>query len=213
MTKIVKICLKHGELTLDKIRVEKTTRNKLGYRYKCRECKLEQDAKWRLNNREKHRASAGRSRNLQRKMYREGLTTEIPKANIWQRIDRKNNPTVYKEQKNRHEKKHGRERGVTMDIVNYFKLTMEQYENLFLEHNNVCAICKKPETKKSRTPGKICRLAVDHCHKCWDRGTKGIKATRGLLCHDCNTGLGKFKDNIELLQTAIDYLKKHNHVE
>lgn len=29
---------------------------------------------------------------------------------------------------------------------------------------------------------------------------------RGLLCHCCNTGLGLFKDNPDLLMKARDYL-------
>ena len=33
---------------------------------------------------------------------------------------------------------------------------------------------------------------------------------RGWLCNSCNSGLGQFGDNIELLQKAIDYLKKNN---
>lgn len=32
------------------------------------------------------------------------------------------------------------------------------------------------------------------------------KKVRGLLCQQCNTGLGMFKDNIKYLESAIDYL-------
>ncbi len=31
---------------------------------------------------------------------------------------------------------------------------------------------------------------------------------RGLLCHDCNTGIGKFGDSPEALKKAIDYLER-----
>lgn len=51
-----------------------------------------------------------------------------------------------------------------------------------------CAICKK----------KYNKLHVDHCH------ISGL--LRGLLCSNCNTGLGQFADNIDFLQNAIDYL-------
>lgn len=54
-----------------------------------------------------------------------------------------------------------------------------------------CAICrKKPKG----------RLHVDHCHK--------RLFVRGLLCAQCNHGLGLFYDNIKSLQSAITYLKK-----
>ncbi len=34
---------------------------------------------------------------------------------------------------------------------------------------------------------------------------------RGWLCNSCNTSLGKFGDNIETLQNAIDWLLKHKN--
>ncbi len=43
-------------------------------------------------------------------------------------------------------------------------------------------------------------LAVDHCHK------QGH--VRGLLCSNCNNGLGRFKDNIDYLKNAIKYLEE-----
>jgi len=43
-------------------------------------------------------------------------------------------------------------------------------------------------------------LAVDHCH--------ATDEVRGLLCSNCNTGLGKLGDTVEGLQRGIDYLRK-----
>lgn len=42
-------------------------------------------------------------------------------------------------------------------------------------------------------------LHLDHCHKTND--------IRGLLCGNCNTGIGQMKDDVDKLQKAIDYLK------
>ncbi|KPK13993.1 MAG: hypothetical protein AMJ56_00350 [Anaerolineae bacterium SG8_19] len=64
--------------------------------------------------------------------------------------------------------------------------------------NGVCAICNQPETHMRN--GKLKALAVDHDHK--------SGAIRGLLCSDCNTGIGKLKDDHKVLQSAIQYLEK-----
>jgi len=56
-----------------------------------------------------------------------------------------------------------------------------------------CAICKIKE------PGKR-NFQIDHCHK--------TGKIRGLLCINCNTGLGQFKDKIAFLKKAIEYLKE-----
>jgi hypothetical protein len=42
-------------------------------------------------------------------------------------------------------------------------------------------------------------LSIDHCHN--------TGKVRGLLCDHCNKGLGLFKDNIDYLNKAIEYLK------
>ena len=71
--------------------------------------------------------------------------------------------------------------------------SLEDYTNLSELQDNKCAICKEDASTNKR------RLAVDHCHKTGN--------VRGLLCGKCNTALGKFKDDIEILQNAINYLK------
>lgn len=80
-----------------------------------------------------------------------------------------------------------------------FGMTLTEYTQKLEEQNGVCAICKKPET--AIRSGKLLMLAVDHCH--------GSGKIRDLLCINCNQGLGSFKDDINVLQQAIDYLKKH----
>lgn len=80
-----------------------------------------------------------------------------------------------------------------------YGLTLEEYEKLQLEQNGLCAICKKLETRKFK--GKIAKLSVDHDHI--------TGKYRGLLCNACNTGLGKFQDNILVLEATIEYLKKN----
>ncbi len=75
-----------------------------------------------------------------------------------------------------------------------FGLTVEQYDNLLVTQGGVCAICDG-----------VCangdKLAVDHNHV--------TGAVRGLLCHMCNTALGRFGDNPSTLRKAIAYLEKY----
>lgn len=83
------------------------------------------------------------------------------------------------------------------DRLKDYGVTHEQYEAMREQQNDLCAICGKPETRTSRA-GTKSDLCVDHCHD--------TNAVRGLLCSNCNTALGYFKDSIENLSNAIDYL-------
>jgi hypothetical protein len=62
------------------------------------------------------------------------------------------------------------------------------------EQSGVCKICGEP------CPTYKHALAVDHNH------TTG--KVRGLLCNNCNNGLGRFRDNPQYLRAAADYLEK-----
>jgi Autographiviridae endonuclease VII len=75
-----------------------------------------------------------------------------------------------------------------------YGLTFEDYDRMLSEQNNSCKICK--ESPKYT-------LRVDHSHK--------TSKVRGLLCNECNKGLGLFKDNPTLLRKAADYLNEYGH--
>jgi hypothetical protein len=64
----------------------------------------------------------------------------------------------------------------------------EQYDTMFEKQKGLCAICQKNK-----------KLCVDHNHFTGE--------IRGLLCHDCNRGLGSFRDNIDFLKRALEYLR------
>jgi hypothetical protein len=84
-------------------------------------------------------------------------------------------------------------------LMSQYGMTTEDYQKLFNKQNGVCAICNKRESAKSNG-GYIKSLAVDHCH------TTG--KIRGLLCQDCNLGIGKLKDDVALVEAALNYLKE-----
>jgi len=77
--------------------------------------------------------------------------------------------------------------------------TEGHYTALLESQNGVCAICGAAEGHKSKD-GVSARLAVDHDHETGE--------IRGLLCMSCNRGLGRFKDSLELLDSAQRYLRK-----
>lgn len=82
-----------------------------------------------------------------------------------------------------------------------YGVTPEQYDAMLQSQNGRCAICGTTDPK-TRTSGCHVKssFCVDHCHK--------TGKVRGLLCMECNTGLGKFKDNPDTLTAAISYLNK-----
>ena len=83
------------------------------------------------------------------------------------------------------------------ELMKAFGINADQYEAMLKEQNNVCAICYKPD---------ICNrdLAVDHCHN--------TKKVRGLLCTNCNMALGKFQDDLQIIQKAVEYLTREYSV-
>jgi DNA-directed RNA polymerase subunit RPC12/RpoP len=81
-----------------------------------------------------------------------------------------------------------------------YNITPKQYEAKLISQNYCCAICGKDVIDNIRNGAPVA-LSVDHCHK--------SEKLRDLLCHQCNSFLGHAKDNIEILQRAIDYLHKH----
>ncbi len=67
------------------------------------------------------------------------------------------------------------------------------------DQGGLCAICREPETALNNR-GVVKKLAVDHRH--------GDDLVRGLLCGRCNTAIGLFKDDVDRLVSAINYLRK-----
>lgn len=84
--------------------------------------------------------------------------------------------------------------------IDYFRkytygITPELFNCMYQEQGGRCKLCEKPFLNTKDTH-------VDH-----DHDTKEI---RGLLCHTCNTALGKLGDNAEGIRKALAYLTKGN---
>lgn len=74
-----------------------------------------------------------------------------------------------------------------------YGLTGECYNQILDMQGGVCGICGCGLDKSAH---------VDHDHS--------TGAVRGILCFRCNTALGKFRDDVVVLQAAIDYLLRPN---
>lgn len=80
------------------------------------------------------------------------------------------------------------------DLKRKFGITINDFELMLTKQDGRCSICGGYQIKGRN-------FAVDHNH------TTG--KVRGLLCVNCNAGLGFMKDNKQILQNAIDYLSSH----
>ena len=78
-----------------------------------------------------------------------------------------------------------------------YRITEQRYFEILEKQIGLCAICgsDSPRRKGSKN------FAIDHNHTTME--------VRGLLCHPCNVMIGLAKDNIEVLEMAIKYLKHH----
>ena len=74
-----------------------------------------------------------------------------------------------------------------------YGLTPETYAELLTHQQEGCAIC-----------GKKGRLHIDHNHK--------TKVVRGVLCENCNRGVGMFQEDPVLMRAAASYVTKTEHL-
>ena len=86
-----------------------------------------------------------------------------------------------------------------MDRLSKYGVSKEQFQSLLEQQDFACAICANPLEGQ-----KIC---VDHDHSCCPGKRCCGKCVRGLLCDDCNHGLGFFRDSVDRLRCAIKYLE------
>ena len=85
----------------------------------------------------------------------------------------------------------------------HYKLDLQKFNIICDLQNSRCAICKEP------IPEELTRYwHIDHDHKCCPDSFTCGQCTRGILCHHCNRGLGGFKDNLDILKSAVEYLEK-----
>lgn len=86
----------------------------------------------------------------------------------------------------------------TMQVLRNYDISIDEYNAMREQQAGLCAICNEPE--RARINGVTKRLQLDHCHR--------TNRVRRLLCGDCNTGLGRFKDSPSILRKAAEYIEE-----
>jgi hypothetical protein len=84
---------------------------------------------------------------------------------------------------------------VCLHLLRKYHLTYQEYQKLLKKQHGRCALCGS----KVSGDGRTSRLFIDHDHKTGE--------IRGLLCVTCNSGLGFFRENPDLLRKATEYLE------
>lgn len=74
-----------------------------------------------------------------------------------------------------------------------YGITKEQAHAMWEQSGRKCRICKTGLGEH--------QIVIDHNH---DTGR-----VRGILCKECNFGLGKFRDSVDSLRAAIRYLEEN----
>ena len=80
------------------------------------------------------------------------------------------------------------------NLKKYFGLTVQDYDDMYIEQGGRCGICGTHQSELSQ------KLSVDHNHD--------TNCIRGLLCSSCNLALGTFQDNPNILRNAVKYLEQ-----
>ncbi len=134
----------------------------------------------------------------------------LKKMRVYHARYRKENAEVYRKRsreyyhKNREKRQAYRKERVAQDSDYRVKcarkekygLTHEAFLALIDVQSDKCAICRTRFDHSVKWGG----AHVDHDH--------ANGRVRGLLCRNCNTGIGDFRDNPEILLLAYEYLKR-----
>lgn len=81
-----------------------------------------------------------------------------------------------------------------------YGLTPEDVEVIIQQQGGGCRICGYSDRSDY-----LMFPQIDHCHK--------TGKIRGVLCAHCNTAIGKFRDDPQLLRKAAEYLEYHEAVK
>lgn len=88
------------------------------------------------------------------------------------------------------------ERSRDMYRCRKYKLKRGDFDKMFKDQDSKCAICGEVDPKGRGG------FHVDHCHE--------TEKVRGILCHNCNLGIGNLQHDPRIMRAALEYLLKAN---
>lgn len=81
-------------------------------------------------------------------------------------------------------------------LIRLYGMTTKDYNAQFVVQKGCCYLCGTHQKDLNET------LHIDHCHS--------TGKVRKLLCGNCNRAIGCAKEDINLLQRMIDYIKNES---
>jgi len=211
-----KVCIKCGE-TKPLSEFYKHKNAKDGHQSTCKVCQCISKGNWYRANTGRAAASSKawtkanpeRMADLQRTWKEANLDREAARKKAWRKAhpDRAAATNRHWRQANRDYLRAATrawseanpDRIASTRLQREYGISLVEYDKMLRAQTNRCAICGKTPAEEGR------RLAVDHDHE--------TDKLRGVLCGNCNRGLGLFMHDPELLQRAIAYLEKWAELE
>jgi len=160
------------------------------YCYKCKEIKDENEFGNNITTKDGLMCYCKSCEALRSREYKKAHPEKI-KANKKAYVEK--NKEIWEESRRRYRDKN---KNIIKDyaLKTKYGIGIKEYICLYTLQKGLCAICQQEEKDENKL------LSIDHDHE--------TGKIRGLLCTDCNLGLGRFFDNIEFLEKAIVYLKQ-----
>lgn len=160
--------------------------------------------KYRVENRDKERERQRLEKARLRERDREGYNAKMREYNKEKVYPQKAEQTLDRKKKNPeyHERLSTKSQLSQTDYWRHWKMKKSygigifEYREMYADQQGKCAICgdERPDHGANG-------MVVDHCH--------AHGHVRKLLCPPCNKGLGHFRDNVQILAKAIDYLQSN----
>lgn len=110
-----------------------------------------------------------------------------------------------------HKRASGQTKALTQrewQLFHKYGLTPAEVEQMIANQGGACAICRRQFALIEYKAGSRNTKTVYHIDHDHETGQ-----VRGILCFQCNSGLGKFKDSKESLLRAIEYLESFKSYE